>query len=70
MGPVDIAVTSETRDLWFKSSYWQLLFSIECIEKVNIKTKRWGNVPIFPILESTLSIRPAVANRRKTHTKE
>ena len=38
-GAVGWAFATDTRDLRFKSSHWQILFTFNCIEKTNIKKK-------------------------------
>ena len=39
-GSLGRVVASDTRDMWFESSHWQILFIINCIEKTKIKEKR------------------------------
>ena len=41
-GSVGRAVVSNSRDFRFESSHWQILFTINCIEKTKLKKKSPG----------------------------
>ena len=49
-GAVGTPVASNTRDPWFESSHWQILFTIKlyliCFEKTKLKIKEAGNGPL------------------------
>ena len=44
------AVTSDTRDPQFESSYWPFLFTVNCIEKTKIKKEDAGNRTFLNLL--------------------
>ena len=60
------AITSETTDLQFESSHWQILFTINCIGKTKIKNKRQGMANFITLLIVTFDVFHTVKNTFKS----